>query len=144
MPSCSWEYWRSREYQGTSSGSGGGRNAVWTLLSILLTLVAVWVLRRADSGGVIGKRVIVILFSAALLGAAAYYLVLPTTWWIWTQWSIFTGVLIASLVAHYVVAVGLAYLVRVREVKADLFKPEEPEPPPQEPEEFVGLYGRGE
>lgn len=121
----------------------GGRYAVWTVLSVMLTLVAVWVLRRADSGGVINKGAIATLFSAALLSVVASYLVFPHTRFVLTQWSIFTGVVIAGLVAHYVVAVGLSYVMRAREIDVDFFKPEEPEPPPpEEPEEFVGLYRR--
>ena len=137
-----------------------GRVAIWSLgfyfggilLSVMLTLVALWVLHRADSGGSVSGRAIAALFLAALLGHVALHLATLSEWWlVWpeAEWlAVGTVIVTAGVVLQHMVAVGLAYLVRVREVEP-YFDPEEqpptdepPEPPADEEDDFVGLYRR--
>ena len=134
-----------------------GTLAIWSLwlyfggitFSVMLTLVGVWVLRRADSGGIVTRRTIVTLFFVALSGQVFFSVVRPLTYWNVVEWSITTGLMTGGWVLHYVVAVGLAYLVRVREIEPH-FDPGDGPPPDEGPEpptdgvtdEFVGLYRR--
>ena len=131
-----------------------GRLEIWSLgfyfggifLSMMFTLVAAWVLHRADSGGVVTGRAISMLFLVALLVQASAF-VLSAPEGLVGRWTLNFGFTAVFLALQYGVAVGVTYLVRVREIEPYFDLGEQPpmdqgeEPPTDEgDDEFVGLY----
>ena len=90
------------------------------IFRMTLILVVVRALHRADMGEVVNGRAIATLFLAALLGQASSVLLPPADW--------LPVILVNALfvVVPNGVGVGLAYLMRVREIDPDFVTVEKP------------------
>ena len=85
---------------------------VVSLATIVLTLVAVWALKRVDTEKAIGRKGIAVLFGVAWAASIAGYAANIDFHWAW--WT--GGAVVVSIVesAFYAIVIWIAYSVRVR------------------------------